>query len=359
MANLINELLNELNITPVLMDVGASGEPPAIWNDLAENSIYIGFDPDLREIHEDRVAGYRRSIIVNEAVAGAKDAGALEFYLTRSPFCSTSLPPDPAAASHWIESNRFEVENRTTVRATTVDDVLKRLGMPPRIDWFKIDSQGIDLRVINSIPPDVLARVMAIDTEPGLIAMYQQEDMFVDVHRDLTSRGFWLSSMKTGEFVRMRRSTLDGARAMQPDIDEAYMRSVVRKTPAYFEARYLRTLEWLADMSLSQQEYVLLWIFALIDGQYGFALDLNIEFERRFGADGVSRQLAAATWLRIKTARHRHNMRRAAALVARPVLAMLRDLYSPNGVVARLQNYVEVVRAVSQRRSVRIPVGRR
>ena len=78
------------------------------------------------------------------------------------------------------------------VRATATDSVLSRLDISRLRTSDRFDSQGIDLRLINSISSDVLSRVMAIDTEPGLIDIYQGEDLFVDVHRDLTSNGFWL-----------------------------------------------------------------------------------------------------------------------------------------------------------------------
>ena len=116
----ICNLLGDLDIRPVLMDVGASGEPLPIWNEIAPQSIYIGFDPDLREIHEDRSSQFHRSVMVNEAVI-AENASEVSFYLTRSPFCSTTLAPDPAAAAHWLESDSFEVESRAAVRATTIE----------------------------------------------------------------------------------------------------------------------------------------------------------------------------------------------------------------------------------------------
>lgn len=316
MQNHIGKLLRDLDIRPVLMDIGASGEPPAIWNDIAPQSIYIGFDPDLREIHEDRSSQFHRSVIINEAVTAEKDASEVTFYLTKSPYCSTTLAPNPQATAHWLERDLFEVETRATVRATTIDSVLKRLNIS-RLDWIKLDSQGIDLRLINSISSDVLSRVMAIDTEPGLQDIYRSEDLFVDVHRDLTRNGFWLSGIITGGFVRMRRATLDVAGHADAKIDERYIRSSVRTSPTYFEARYLRTLEWLAENSLSQREYILLWIFALTDNQLGFALDLNVEFERIFGETDASQQLKAATWLLMNKAYRRDEVGRAFARVTR------------------------------------------
>jgi FkbM family methyltransferase len=321
----IGKLLRDLDVRPVLIDVGASGEPPAIWSEIAPQSIYVGFDPDLREIHEDRSSRFHRSVIINEAVTAEKDANQISFYLTKSPFCSTTLAPNPEATAHWLERDLFEVEARATVRATTIDSVLRRLDLS-KIDWLKLDTQGTDLRLINSISPDVLARVMAIDTEPGLIDIYRSEDMFVDVHRDLTKNGFWLSGMHTGGFVRMRRSTLDAVRHVHSKIDDDYIRSSVRTTPAYFEARYLRTLEWLAEKSLSQSEYILLWIFALTDGQLGFALDVGVEFKRIFGETDASRRLEATTWLLMSKAHRRDAVGRTSAPVRRRLRSALARL---------------------------------
>jgi FkbM family methyltransferase len=307
------------------MDIGASGAPPPIWNDIASHSIYIGLDPDLREIHEDRSSGFHRSVIINEAVTAENGATEATFYLTRSPFCSTVLAPNPAATAPWLESDLFQVESRASVRATTIDSILRRLNIPS-IDWMKLDTQGTDLRLINSVSPDVLSRVMAIDTEPGLIDIYQCEDMFVDVHRDLTRNGFWLSGMHTGGFVRMRRGTLEAAREINDKIDDQFIRSSIRSTPAYLEARYLRTLEWLAEKSLTPREYIVLWIFALTDDQLGFALDLGVEFERIFGAGDASRQLNAITWRMINKARRRYNISKASGPITRRLRSVLSRL---------------------------------
>src|SRR5262245_53864918 len=148
------ELLCELKISPVLMDVGASGAPPQIWTGIAPSSFYIGFDPDLREIHEDRVAGFHHSVILNEAVSSKQQSSEVSFYLTRSPFCSTTLDPNPTATAPWLERDLFDVEGRATVQATTIDAAMARLKVS-RIDWIKLDTQGTDLRIIHSMSPEV------------------------------------------------------------------------------------------------------------------------------------------------------------------------------------------------------------
>jgi FkbM family methyltransferase len=292
--SIISDLLTDLNINPVLLDIGASAAPPKIWSTLAQHSTYIGFDPDLREIHEELAGAFRRSVIVNEAVISDKGANEVTFYLTASPYCSSTLEPEPVFITHWIYSNLFEVEKKTQVRANTIDSTINRLNVN-HIDWIKTDSQGTDLRLFNSISPGVRSHVLAVDIEPGLVEIYKNEDLFTDVHQDFLHNGFWLSDVNVGRFIRMRRTSLYVANSIERVINDAFINETVKSSPTYLEARYFRTIEWLAENSLSRQEYALLWVFAIIDGQLGFAFDLSLEFERIFGNDDLSRRLKSNT----------------------------------------------------------------
>jgi hypothetical protein len=282
----INLVLAQLEIQPVLLDIGASGDPPEIWEAIAPHSVYVGFDPDLRELREQSDGQFHKTIIANEAVVAAA-ADEVTFYLTHSPHCSSTLVPDPASLSNYLFSDLFAVERQAKVRATTLNALMDRLGLPA-VDWFKTDSQGTDLRLFTSLRAELRDKVLAVDLEPGLIDAYRGEDLFVTAHEHLTRNGFWLSNLRVMGEVRMRRSTLDKLRQTHKDIDEKRIRRGVRTSPGWCEARYLRTLSWLADKRLGQREHVLLWAFALLDGQFGVALDLAMEFERAFGKDPTS-----------------------------------------------------------------------
>jgi hypothetical protein len=245
------------------------------------------------------------------------------FNLTKSPFCSSTLEPDPPSLVNWLYSDLFVVEKQATVPATTIDSLMSRLSLDG-IDWFKIDSQGTDLRLFNSIAPEVRSRVLALDIEPGLIEVYKDEDLFVEVHQELTRNGFWLSRVDIGGFIRKRRATLDAARCIDSRIDESFIKRAVRPSPAYCEARYLRTIEWLAQNNLSQHEYVLLWIFAVLDDQLGFALDLSIEFGRVFGDNDISRGLKRDSCFLMKKAYRYRQARSAPATVKRRLIRLSR-----------------------------------
>jgi hypothetical protein len=263
--NAINHLLNQLEIRPVLLDIGASGDPPRIWDAIAPRSVYLGFDPDLREMRELNNGRFHKTIITNEAVV-AGDANEATFYLF---------------------ADLFAVERQATVRATTLNALMGRLGLPT-VDWFKTDSQGTDLRLFKSLREGLRDRVLAVDLEPGLIDAYRGEDLFVAAHEHLTQNGFWLSNLKVMGEVRMRRATLNKLREIHKDIDEQRIRRAVRPSPGWCEARYFRTLDWLLERRLGQREHGLLWCFALLDGQLGFALDLAAEYERVFGKSVAS-----------------------------------------------------------------------
>jgi hypothetical protein len=299
MNTVIDQLLTDLDIHPVLIDIGASGAPPAIWESIAPHSIYVGFDPDLREMHEIPDTRFQRAVIVDEAISSSPEDKEILFYLTKSPYCSSTLKPDTDALSDYVFSDLFTIDRETTVHATTLNEVVERLSLP-RIDWFKTDSQGTDLRLFTSLRDDISSSVLAIDIEPGLIDAYVGEDLFADAHKALTERGFWLSNLDVCGTIRMKSATVKEITATNMDIDEALIERSIRRTPCWVEARYLRTPKSLIQVNAGKREFALLWVFALIDNQTGFAIDLALEYERIFGGDKISQLMKDEPLRRIR-----------------------------------------------------------
>lgn len=283
----IDKVLTTLGIQPVLVDIGASGAPPKVWEPIAHHSIYVGFDPDRRELHDVAEGQYARSIIINEAVTSASDQNQVHFYLTQSPYCSSTLPPDTAALADYLFSDLFVVEREVFVPASPLNAVIDRLGLQG-VDWFKTDSQGTDLRLFQRLKDNLRERVLAIDIEPGLIDAYRGEDLFVDAHRELLRQGFWLSSLDVKGTVRMKRTTLQAIISHHPELQDTHIYQSVRPSPAWCEARYLRTLELLAARNAEVRDYGLLWVFAMIERQWGYALDIAHAYEQQFERDSVS-----------------------------------------------------------------------
>ena len=277
----IDAVLSHIGITPVLMDVGASGDSPAIWKDVAARSIYVGFDPDLREMKVEAGSGYLKAVIINEAVAGEGAGKSVEFVLTASPFCSSTLEPDLESVANYIIAPHFDVERRSTVPVTTLSAALDQLNLTAA-HWVKIDTQGTDLRVLRGLG-EKLDDLLAADVELSLIDLYHGEDLFVDVHREMLRSGFWLADMNVCGAVRIRRE--NSAMLEKMGFHSSALRSAIRQSPGWCEVRYLRTVSALRNRLSGPGDYGLLWVFAMIDRQTGFALDLAVDYRERFGED--------------------------------------------------------------------------
>lgn len=287
MRSEIDKILAAMSIRPVLVDIGASGVPPPIWEPIAPYSVYLGFDPDQRELCDVPGGQFARSIIDNEAVTDVPGQKQVRFYLTDFPYCSSTLQPDSESLSNYLFSDRFEVKKEISAPASTLNALVDHLGLQG-VDWFKTDSQGTDLRLFQSLRDDLRERVLAVDMEPGLIDAYMGEDLFVDAHKELSRQGFWLSSLDVKGSVRMKRTTLQAMTGNGPVLQDADIYQAVRPSPGWCEVRYLRTLESLRGRNAGTRDYALLWVFAMVEQQWGYALDIAREYELRFAEDGIT-----------------------------------------------------------------------
>ncbi len=300
MPNSIERLLSSQSIHPIVVDIGAAGQPPEIWDTLAAYALYIGFDPDRRDIDERSGGYFWQSKIINQAITPNLHEQEIEFYMTSSPHCSSLLPPDLDSLGDYAFANLFVVEGKTSVRATTLTEVAARLELST-IDWLKLDTQGVDLRIYNSLDPALRQNILAIDIEPGLIDAYIGEDLFIDAHRQLIKDGFWLSNLNVKGSARISAANLPLVRQATGGFSQVQIERAVRQSPGWCEARYLRTLPALATIAAQQRSYLLLWCFAMIDKQFGYAFDIGVEFGHRFADAGLAQQMQQAATKQIRS----------------------------------------------------------
>lgn len=279
-------ILKMTGVHPVLMDIGASGDVPENWVPIAGESFYVGFDPDLRELHTHDDGPFLRSWTVNKAVS-VDDRSPIRFFLTRSPYCSSALQPDETALSEYLFAPLFEIEREVEVAAVSIPRALADIGLD-RVHWFKADTQGTDLQLYRSIPDKVRHGVLAVDVEPGLMDTYIGEDLFPETHRHLLAEGFWVSRLNVAGSVRKDVISMSEQGDRNRDVTLSNIETGCRSSPVWCEARYLRTLEWMAAMTRPREDYGVLWVFAMLDGQLGFALDVATQCEKRFGCDALT-----------------------------------------------------------------------
>ena len=68
-------------------------------------------------------------------------------------------------------------------------DVLKELKIE-KVDWFKTDSQGTDLRLFIDLEEEIRNKVLIAEFEPGMMDAYKGEDKFYKILESLDSQVF-------------------------------------------------------------------------------------------------------------------------------------------------------------------------
>ena len=255
---------------PVLLDIGAAGEIHPKWKRVAPYSVCIAFDADERELGFARKeSGAYKKLCIYNCIASEAPAGDADFYLTRSPHCSSLLKPRKDSLSAWAFSALFEVERESRMKTVPLSKVMEDAGVK-KIDWFKSDSQGTDLRLFRSLGDDGVNRVLVAEFEPGIIDAYEGEDKLWGVLAYMEKRPFWMANLAIKGSQRIRRESI-------PDHSIFLVRrfaSVALKTsPGWGEMTYINTFPPDAEY-LDKRDYLLGWVFSMVEKQYGFALEI-------------------------------------------------------------------------------------
>lgn len=243
---------------PVLIDIGASGEIFEKWILIAEKSICIAFDADDRDFTFDSAegdTGYRKLYKFNRIVLSSAQKECT-FYLTKSPYCSSTLKPDKKNLADWMFAPLFEVEREAKLPCTTVEECLTNLKLD-YIDWYKVDSQGIDMDIFLSIPEGIRDNILAADFEPGLMDAYLNENKMGGLLTMLDNESYWISSfdVKGTQRLDQKYSSLSGQ---------------LHESPCWAGVTSLKNV----DVSYNLRSALLLMVFSLVENQWGYALQI-------------------------------------------------------------------------------------
>jgi hypothetical protein len=250
---------------PVLIDIGASGHLHKQWKSIAPYSICVAFDADTRDfaVSKSEDKGWKKLYLFNRLVA-TKTTDNVDFYLTKSPHCSSSLPPNNDSLESWSFSQLFQVEKIVKMTTIELQAALAQIGID-YIDWFKTDSQGTDLRIFDSLNEKIRDKILAAEFEPGIIDSYIGEDKLYNLMAYMDKRPFWISHMEIKGSHRIHKRYLSSLNLIQ----RRSIGSFLKEAPGWCEITYLNSLH---NDDNSCREYLLAWIFASLIGEHGFAL---------------------------------------------------------------------------------------
>ena len=104
----------------------------------------------------------------------------INFNITKSIFCSSLLNPNMEELENWSFKNKFEVKKKIKVKTKTISQIITEYKIN-KIDFIKLDLQGIDLKVFKSIPNKIRNKILLAEFEPGLYSFYKNEDKLSEI----------------------------------------------------------------------------------------------------------------------------------------------------------------------------------
>lgn len=278
---------------PVLIDIGAAGRLPEIWKDIGKHSVCIAFDADDREMGyvERESKNYKKLYVYPRILINTSDSEA-EFYLTKSPHCSSLLRPLNQELTQWAFADLFAIDKRVSLKAINLQTVLQELDLD-RVDWFKTDSQGTDLRLFKSLGDAIIQKVLVADFEPGIIDAYEGEDKLWQLMSFMERSGFWMSDINIKGSQRIRADILKDFNKFE----RRYISQFIKTSPGWGEATYINNFN--QDVHFSKRDLLLGWVFSSIKQQHGFALQIANEGYNQF-CDAIFLELRTHTMQRVK-----------------------------------------------------------
>lgn len=258
---------------PVLLDIGASGTIHKKWKKITKYSICIAFDADTRDFNPEPAIAkkYKKLFIKNALVTENGSSGQVEFYLTKSPYCSSLLKPNLERLSKWAFAPLFEVDHTIQLKCVDINSVLKELKLE-RIDWFKSDSQGTDLRLFKSINEPIRDKIITAEFEPGILDAYEGEDKLHSILSFMDeSKKFWLSELVLKGTTRIEYDSLQTI--FKSRIIQKVIGRVGKISPGWGEMTFLNSFK--ESSMFTKRDILLGWVFSTLQGQHGFALELT------------------------------------------------------------------------------------
>jgi hypothetical protein len=253
---------------PVLIDIGASKELNPAWKSIAHFCIGIAFDADDRDFNfiEKESSDFKKLFIYNCIASNQNHQTKQKFFLTKSPYCSSTLMPDNQRLEAFSFAPLFEVEKEIDLNTVTLAGILEELQLG-YVDWFKADTQGTDLRLFCNLPESIQKKVVMAEFEPGIIDAYQGEDKMIDVFQYMRSMPFQLADITVKGAMQM---PFNDFKSMFPS---RFMQKVanhtIKTTPGWSEMVFINKFE-----NADCREFILGWLFASIQACHSLAFSI-------------------------------------------------------------------------------------
>lgn len=266
---------------PVLFDIGASGDIHKIWRSIAKYCICVAFDPDERDvaITEKSGNGFKHFYLINRAVSNFD--GHLQFFLTDSPHCSSTLETDMKSLSKYEIASSFEIKKSLNMQAISVGEALNLVNID-YIDWYKTDTQGTDLKIFRAIDNSIADKIIIAEFEPGILDAYKGEDKLYSIMEYFdTKKSFFCDECVIKGMARISEKKKN---ELFNKVEKRFFHLFLKKTGFWAEISYFNEMN---NKTFEKRDFLLAIAFALLKKQYGYVLELSEMANQKFAEDEI------------------------------------------------------------------------
>lgn len=232
-----------------VIDVGARGGLHERWNYI-KNLQAILFEADLEEAQKLKVDS--KNIVIEKAISNTNDNITINLCKKRG--VSSVLEPNMELLKKFPNSQRFTIEDKVEIEATTIDTVLKELELG--CHFLKLDVQGYEKQILDG-SLDSLKSVIGIEIEVSHIEIYLNQVLFKEINEFLTSKEFDL---------------VDISKVYWRENDELYGKG----TLVTGDALYLKSPKTLLLNKESKETFYQAFAIYLVYGYYNLAKELLV-----------------------------------------------------------------------------------
>ncbi len=275
------------NNPPVLLDLGASGSLNPVWEPISKFCIGVAFDADNREFGyvENESSAFKKMFVYNSIVTATENVEKIKFYLTESPYCSSTLRPLTEKLTPFHYSNLFETKQTIDLNAKNIGEALSEMGIK-QVDWFKTDTQGTDLRLFKSLPLPLQTSCTVVQFEPGIIDAYEGEDKLHNV----------LTYMETLSMRLYEFTVLGALNVPHHDFEHLFPGrarkklavNILKNTPGWAEISYVKKFD---SDGLTTRDFLLGWLFMMMEKQYATAYYIASLAVKNYPADDLLKKM--------------------------------------------------------------------
>jgi FkbM family methyltransferase len=172
-----------------LVDVGAAGALPPNWEDWRKHLAVTAFEPDPAAAKKWKYRYPEKNFQV-VAQGLSQQGGPVALHVLNAPTGSSLKKLKTPISSYVEESYCFPVRE-VLIETIRLEDGLKQVGKPT-FAGIKLDTQGSELEILQSLPVQTVREAVFIETEIGMPGAYADTPGLADWLAFLEPLGFEL-----------------------------------------------------------------------------------------------------------------------------------------------------------------------